>query len=142
MTVKILFGLFVLSSSVAISQVLQNETDIRKAHEMFQEYDKDWDNQPAPGMANVRFLFKKGKDVYQGQISDAGKLIMQVENGDLYEDYCSPNKNGRWILYDCKPGDYTLDIVGHEEFEGFLWRRSGITLKEGETPVIVIDLNN
>ncbi len=119
-----------------------SESDYRNiAERMASQSDELWDSKPKAGSANLRFLLQKNGKPYAGKVSINTEFgfTARFRGRQIHQGF-NPNSNGRWVNDGFEPGSWDLLIEGVGPFEGFSWRKKGITVNAGESPLFIINL--
>jgi hypothetical protein len=119
----------------------QTASQRNMARMMAEKIDRLWDQPPAEGEANLRFLLKKGGQPFAGVESITTEFRFSAQQrGSFRNQGFNPNGKGRWIYEELDPGTYNLTITGTGRFEGFTWSKEGVVVKAGEAPLFEIEL--
>ncbi len=121
----------------------ETETQRQYARWFAEQIDQVWDQAPAEGTANLRFLVKKDGQPFAGKTSMHAEFGFSARGGrGLYITQAfNPNSNGRWVYEELAPGTYALSIKGTGRFEGWTWSQDAVTVAAGETLLFEIDLD-
>lgn len=138
-TITLIFT-FLMVYTVGYGQGEETKQQKQMAEQMAKYMDMAWEQSPASGMANIRLQFFKDNEVFEGTPSVFGKFKLKIEGITSQLMSFNPNKNGKYVVEEIKPGTYNLIIDGQEDFEGFHWQTENTELKAGEAPVFKIEL--
>ena len=135
-----LFILGILLSGVLIAQPEETDQQKSMARQMAKYMDMAWEAEPESGMANLRLLFIKDGKPYSGIISIHGRFDFILQGKRTYSTSVNPNENGRYVYESIEPGSYKLMLTGRHEMEGFSYTQGDLVLKDGEKPLVKIQL--
>ena len=104
--------------------------------------DHIWDQVPADGTVNLRFLFKKDGKPYVGKLSADTEFAFTAVGGENVNvnQALNPHPSGRWIFEGLAPGDYTLTFRGRGRFKGWKWAQR-VRVAGGTAPLLEIELD-
>jgi len=82
----------------------------RLAEQFAAHMDRIWDQAPAAGKANLRFLLRRGGQPFAGEVSIHTEFGFSANaRGRHRTQGFNPNANGRWVYEDLDPGTYSLE---------------------------------
>ncbi len=130
-----------ISSSNIIYAQEESESSIRMTKMMAEWIDTIWNHQPEEGLANIKILMTKDGESFAGKVSIMGEFSFRAVSRTTHTTGFNPNSNGRWVYEGLVPGIYDIIIEGTEKFKDWQWSKEGVTVKDGDSPLFEIDLD-